>query len=123
MESHSNRKTTTPVADAYTQSLYVTNHTALLCCSLHLPSCFSHSPISITLSCLWLPRVLVGIEHADTAVNAVLAAYPEFEGYPVEADERLSSTAIAFLDMREGEIRDRVTETQVNLIGSHDIDG
>ena len=65
----------------------------------------------------------VGIEHADTAVNAVLAAYPEFEGFPVEADERLSSTAIAFLDMREGEIRDRVTEAQVNLIGSHGLDG
>ena len=58
----------------------------------------------------------VAIEHEDTAINAVLAAYPEFEGCIVDAGERLSGTAVAFLDMAEGEIRDRVAETQVNLI-------
>ena len=58
----------------------------------------------------------VAIEHEDTAINAVLAAYPEFEGCTVDAGERLSGTAVAFLDMAEGEIRNRVTETQINLI-------
>ena len=58
----------------------------------------------------------VAIEHEDTAINAVLAAHPEFEGCMVDAGERLSGTAVAFLDMAEGEIRDRVTENQINLI-------
>ena len=60
----------------------------------------------------------VGIDHEDTAINAVLAAYPDYEGFTMDAEEGLSSTAVAFLDMREGEIRDRVTESQVNLLKS-----
>ena len=64
-----------------------------------------------------IARVLyVGIEHEDTAINAVLAAFPQYEGCPIEAHERLSGTAVAFMELDEGEIRDRLTETQINLL-------
>ena len=58
----------------------------------------------------------VGIEHPDTAINAVLAAHPEYEGYLVEADERLDNTAVAFLELQEGEVRDRLTLASYNFM-------
>ena len=62
----------------------------------------------------------VAIEHADTAINAVLAAYPEYEAMFVEAHEGLSGTAVSFLDLAPGEVRDRVTEDQINSLANDD---
>ena len=49
----------------------------------------------------------VGLEQEDMAITAVRIVRPELAGYHMQADERLSSTAVAFLDLRSGEVRER----------------
>jgi hypothetical protein len=49
----------------------------------------------------------VAIEDPDAAIAAVRAAHPVLAGYLMEAHERLSPTAVAFLDLDAGEIRER----------------
>ncbi len=50
----------------------------------------------------------VGLRDEDAAIAAVLERHPEFRTHHLEATESLSSTAVAFLDLQLGEVKDRL---------------
>lgn len=49
----------------------------------------------------------VGFEREDMAVAAVRILHPELDHFHMHADEQLSATAVAFLDLHTGEVRER----------------
>ena len=49
----------------------------------------------------------VGLEQKDMAITAVRIVHPELTDCHMQASERLSSTAVAFLELRSGEVRER----------------
>ena len=51
----------------------------------------------------------VAIEDPDAAIAAVRAAHPSLGNCHMEAAERLSKTAVAFLELDLGEVRERLS--------------
>ena len=49
----------------------------------------------------------VGLEQVDMAVTAVKIVHPELTDCHMQATERLSPTAVAYLELRSGEVRER----------------
>ncbi len=56
----------------------------------------------------------VGIEDEDLAIAAVLKRYPELSEYHIEAADRLSTTAVSFLELQDGEIRNRLARAMID---------
>ena len=57
----------------------------------------------------------VAIEDQDVAITAVKVVHPKLTSCHMQADERLSQTAVAFLDLRPGEVRERHASLLVEL--------
>ena len=51
----------------------------------------------------------VAIEDSEAAIAAVRAAHPTLGDCQMEADERLSATAVAFLETNPGEVKERLS--------------
>ena len=51
----------------------------------------------------------VAIEDPAMAIAAVRAAHPQLDGCHMQAVERLSATAVAFLELHPGEVKERLS--------------
>ena len=49
----------------------------------------------------------VGLGPEDMAITAVRIVRPEFAACKMQASERLSATAVAFIELQPGEVRER----------------
>lgn len=49
----------------------------------------------------------VGLEQEHLAIQAVKIVHPELASYDMQAAEKLSPTAVAYLDLFSGEVRER----------------